>query len=315
MQPLAPHGAPRAGYVPPGLWVQAERIVRVSRVVSDLSRAESFYASALGFRVVSRGPVDPAVLHAFGIAHVGADEVLMRIGQEEIGLVQFVALGRPYPADSRSADLWFRHLAIVVTDMEAAYAHLRSNNQWQPISSGGPQTLPPSGGGVRAFKFRDPDGHPLELLWLPPGHGRAVWHELQPPAAGTLPFIGIDHTALAVSSTRRSLAFYRSLGMRPCDRSVNVGSAQSDLDGLRSARVKVTGLRPASNEGPGLKLLAYRPPGRPTESASVIDLSSDWVALAAVTATVEPTRAGEPRAITDPDGHRFVLMETRAQKG
>ena len=47
---------------------------------------------------------------------------------------------------------------------------------WRPISEGGPQLLPPSNGAVRAFKFRDPDGHPLELIWFPPGQGRAVWH-------------------------------------------------------------------------------------------------------------------------------------------
>ncbi len=36
-----------------------------------------------------------------------------------------------------------------------------------PISRGGPQVLPPSTGGVIAYKFRDPDGHPLELINSP----------------------------------------------------------------------------------------------------------------------------------------------------
>ena len=80
--------------------------------------------------------------------------------------------GPPYPAGSRSPDLWFQHFAIVVSDMDAAYARLRAAGV-PPISFGGPETLPEQNGGVRAFKFREPDGHPLELLWFPPGQGRA----------------------------------------------------------------------------------------------------------------------------------------------
>ena len=101
----------------------------------------------------------------------------MRLGAQDIALVQFARQGRPYPRDSRSDDLWFQHLAIVVNDMDLAYAHLSSHAGWRPISEGGPQLLPPSNGAVRAFKFRDPDGHPLELIWFPPAQGRAVWHQ------------------------------------------------------------------------------------------------------------------------------------------
>jgi hypothetical protein len=53
---------------------------------------------------------------------------------------------------------------------------------------------------VTAFKFRDHDGHPLELLAFPegrvPGPGRT--------ANGTGPFLGVDHTAIAVRDTARS---------------------------------------------------------------------------------------------------------------
>ena len=111
------------------------------------------------------------VLTALGVAERRANEVKMRIGEEEIVLVQFESAGREYPARSRSDDLWFQHLAIVVSDMDEGYSRLRSSGGWDPISTEGPETLPASSGGVRAFKFRDPDGHPLELLWLPPGVG------------------------------------------------------------------------------------------------------------------------------------------------
>jgi catechol 2,3-dioxygenase-like lactoylglutathione lyase family enzyme len=288
--------------------LEAQRIVRISRVVSDLNRAEAFYGAALGFRSVSRAPVDEVVLRALGAAGT-ASEVVMRLGNEEIALVQFAASGRPYAANSRSNDLWFQHLAIVVNDMDAAYARLSSNHAWQPISEGGPQTLPPSNGAVRAFKFRDPDGHPLELLWLPPGRGRSIWHGLRLTANAGL-FLGIDHSALSVASTRRSLAFYGSLGVRRVEQSMNRGPAQSHLDGLQDAPVRVTGLRAASPAGPGLELLAYQPPGRAMGPASVTDLSTDWVTIAALPAAVrDATGAIALRAIADPDGHRILLVD------
>jgi catechol 2,3-dioxygenase-like lactoylglutathione lyase family enzyme len=284
---------------PRHLWVQAESIAGISRVVADLGRSESFYRSALGFAALSRTAPDLEVLRALGLRETGAREARMRLGSEEITLVQFDARGREYPPDSRSDDLWFQHLAIVVSDMDAAYQHLRSNAHWRPISTDGPQTLRASNGGVRAFKFRDPDGHPLELLWLPPDRGRAVWQSARQAHAAALPFLGIDHSALAVSSTRRSLAFYRSLGLHITARSINAGPAQSRLDGLEAAQVRVTGLRPASLEGPGIELLAYRPRGRAMEGG--------WITLNAVTAGGAAGRIAKICALVDPDGHRIVL--------
>jgi catechol 2,3-dioxygenase-like lactoylglutathione lyase family enzyme len=314
MQSLSAGGA-AAAREPRNLWVQAESIVSISRVVSNLDRAERFYRSALGFSTVSRGPVDPELLKALGAGEQTASEIRMRIGQEDLVLVQFASTGRDYPAASRSDDLWFQHLAIVVSDMDEGYAQLRSRDGWQPISIDGPAALPASSGGVRAFKFRDPDGHPLELIWFPPGHGRSLWHERADAARSNEPFLGIDHSALAVSSTRRSLAFYRSLGLHIAGRSLNSGPAQSRLDGLSPARVRVTGLRPASPDGPGLELLAYRPPGRAPESANVTDLSTEWTTLGAVMAgsmeggmTSAPALPRKTATLSDPDGHRIVLV-------
>ena len=56
--------------------------------------------------------------------------------------------------------------------MDAAYARVRAAGV-QPISLNGPETLPERNGGVRAFKFRDPDDHPLEL-WLDGAAGAVV---------------------------------------------------------------------------------------------------------------------------------------------
>ncbi len=282
---------------------QAECILRVSRVVSDLDRAEALYRDGLGFHAMTRGRSDTATLAALGWDDADAEEVVMRLGAQDIALVRFARQGRPYPRDSRSDDLWFQHLAIVVNDMDVAYAHLSSHAGWRPISEGGPQLLPPSNGAVRAFKFRDPDGHPLELIWFPPGQRRAVWHD----GTSAAPFLGIDHSALSVASTSRSLAFYRALGLRVSARSVNRGPAQERLDGLPSARVRVTSLRPVSASSPGLELLGYRPSGRAAGMVFPNDLVTDWVTLA-----VRPSSGDSSFAVQDPDGHRLVLVHQGA---
>jgi len=246
-------------------------ILRVSRIVADRRRAEAFYGDVLGFRIFDRFE----------------RETIISLGDEEVALVEAEPAARPYPADSRSDDLWFQHLAIVVGDMDAAYAQLQRHAGWRPITEGGPQLLPPENGSVRAFKFRDPDGHPLELIWFPEGwRGRG----------STTPFLGIDHSAITVASTQRSIAFYEALGFAVSARSLNFGPAQERLDAVPNARVEVTGLR-SSETGMALELLAYNPPGRP---ATVVDgdIASDWVTLAGP--------AGEVR---DPDGHRLALVE------
>lgn len=276
----------------------AQRIVRFSRVVSDLARAEAFYRDALGFQTIHGRRSEP-----LPFITGEAEEIVMRLGEETIALVRFAELGWPYPPGSRANDVWFQHLAIVVNDMDAAYAHLLHQPGWQPISEGGPISLPASNGGVRAFKFRDPDGHPLELIWFPPGQGRAVWHE-QP--ASRL-FLGVDHSALTVRSTRRSVAFYRGLGLRVSERSLNHGPAQSGLDGLSDARVRVTALRPASTSGPGLELLGYLPPGRVAESEAPNDVVTDWITI-----MVSPPSGEVVRSRRDPDGHRLLLVDQGA---
>jgi catechol 2,3-dioxygenase-like lactoylglutathione lyase family enzyme len=268
----------------------ARRIVRISRVVADLDRAARFYRDALGFSVVARGPTRRAALAAAGVSRARAEQVVLRFGEQRIALVCFAAPGRRYPADSRSDDLWFQHLALAVNDIEAAYRRLCAHTGWRPISQDGPQLLPPSSGGVRAFKFRDPDGHPLELIWFPPGHRRA--HRSQ----------GIDHTALAVAATARSLKFYRALGLRVRERSLNHGPAQARLDGLPDARVQVTALRPSLVQRPGIELLGYRPPGRRAPASRPNDVVTDWITL-----DVAPTL----RAVRDPDGHLLLLSAGR----
>ena len=281
--------------------LHAQRLLRISRVVSDLDRAEVFYADALGFRRLGREPLGEATLAALGMEGNAGEQSIMRLGDDEIALVRFVRQGRPYPAGSQSRDLWFQHLAIVVRSMDAAYANLCAHRGWEPLSWGGPQQLPRANGSERAFKFRDPDGHPLELIWFPHGQGRAQWHHRR---AAATPFLGIDHSAIAVSLTSRSLSFYRRLGLAPGERSWNHGQPQSALDGLLDARVRVIGLRPTSPEGPGLELLRYRPPGRAMIAPRPDDRLTDWVTL-----VVSGLTRSSPGALRDPDGHLLVLED------
>ncbi len=275
--------------------VQARRVLRISRVVADLDRAEAFYRDALGFQALGRRPANLAGL---GAGPLRADEAVMRLGEQELALVRFTRPGRRYPASSHSNDAWFQHIAVVVNDMDAAYARLSAAQGWQPISEGGPQELPPDNGGVRAFKFRDPDGHPVELLWFPPGQGRPVWHGRTEPG----PFLGIDHSALTVTSGRRSRRFYAALGFTAADQTTNRGPAQHRLDNVALDRVNVTSLRPSSSNGPGLELLAYHPIGRGAGQPRLNDFVTDWV-------TIEVSNSlAHPRSLRDPDRHRLLLV-------
>jgi catechol 2,3-dioxygenase-like lactoylglutathione lyase family enzyme len=227
--------------------------------VSDMDAALNFYLGILGFqKILDRRIQDPAYARLHATAVRGTRVVRLRLGSEEIELTDYdLPEERPIPADSRSNDLWFQHIALVVSDIDKAYALLR-RSKVQHVSSG-PQTLPanlPAAAGIKAFYFRDPDGHNLELIQFPPGKGDPRWQH----SDGRL-FLGIDHTAIAVAETDRSLRFYRDLlGLRVAGTSENYGSEQEHLNGVFGSRVLITGLR--SQDGPGIEFLHYlAPPG------------------------------------------------------
>jgi catechol 2,3-dioxygenase-like lactoylglutathione lyase family enzyme len=199
----------------------------------------------------------------YGCFGVRARVVQMQLGEQQIELTQFISPPdlRPIPMPSYSNDLWFQHLAIVVRDMEAAWAQLRKHHVRQ--ISPRPQTIPVfnvGAAGIKAIKFRDPDGHNLELLWFPEGKGNPVWKR-----GGEDLFLGIDHTAMTVRSTENSLKLYRDLlGLTVAGGTLNMGTEQEHLDSLPGARVRVTGLTPEI--GPlGVEFLEYERPtaGRP----------------------------------------------------
>lgn len=241
-------------------YVQVQRIRAIGLTVTNCTRSLDFYTQALLFELVSDITVEGQDYSDLeGVAGAKIRIVTLRLKDEFIELMEYLNIqGKPIPSNSQSNDLWFQHLAIVVSDMDRAYAHLRSF-PIEPISVS-PQTIPPenkASGGVRAFKFKDPDGHDLELIWFPPDKGQDKWHQNSHRL-----FLGIDHSAIAISNTEQSLHFYRDLlGMQIDSRSLNWGATQSRLDNLPGAEVKITGLRPVQ-DGVGIELLDYVLPGK-----------------------------------------------------
>jgi catechol 2,3-dioxygenase-like lactoylglutathione lyase family enzyme len=240
-----------------------ERVDSVAITVSDMDRALAFYTQVLPFQVVAQTEVaGEAYEHLFGVFGLRAEIARLRLGEQEIQLIDYLAPeGRPIPVDAKSNDEWFEHVAIIVSDMDAAYALLRQHKVQH--ASSGPQTLPawnPNAGGIKAFYFKDPDGHNLEILAFPPDKGAAKWHQPGAPL-----FEGIDHTAIVVRDTEPSLAFFQgTLGLEVHGHSENYGVEQEHLNNVFGARLLITSLGAAA--GPSVEFLDYLAPttGRPT---------------------------------------------------
>jgi len=247
--------------------LEISRVAQVSMVVSDMDRSIDFYSNVLTFEKVSDVEASGADIEHFeGLFGVRLRVVRMRLGDEFLELTEFLTpRGRPIPADSHSNDRWFQHIAIITNDMGRAYQRLREHKL--RYASPSPQLLPAyitNAAGIRAFYFRDPDDHFLEILQFPPDKGDAKWHR-----AGDRLFLGIDHTAIVVGDTEASLRFYRdTLGMHVAGESENYGTEQEHLNNVFGAHLRITSLR--CTTGPGIELLEYLTPrdGRamPTDS-------------------------------------------------
>jgi catechol 2,3-dioxygenase-like lactoylglutathione lyase family enzyme len=299
----------------------------VGITVNDLDRAVAFYTGVLGFeRVADSEVTGEKHERLYGVFGLRLRTATLRLGAERVELMEFLApRGRPTPADSKSNDGWFQHVAIIVSDMDRAYRHLREHKVQH--ASSGPQLLPawnPNAGGIEAFYFRDPDGNHLEVLRFPPGKGDARWQRRD-----TL-FLGIDHTAIVVADTDASLRFYRdALGMTIAGTSENYGEEQERLNSVFGARLRITALRAA--QGPGVELLEYLAPrtGRPMPSDT--QSNDDWHWQVNVTAEVDvgdqAIRRGHYRYVSpgpvalgdssrllvrDVDGHA-VMLSTRSK--
>ncbi len=242
----------------PSVYSAVTQVTAVGLTVKNLDREVNFFTNVLHFVELSRSAATgPEVAALFGLPDAKIQTATLKLGEEQIVLTEHAAGGRPIPADSRSNDQWFQHIAIVVSDMDLAFASLRQNKI--KFVSTAPQELPAwnkNAGGIKAFYFRDPEDHVLEIIYFPAGKGDPKWQ--QPTSAL---FLGIDHTAIVVTDTDSSLAFYRgALGMRVAGTSENFGVEQEHLNQLFGARLRITALR--ADKGPGIEFLEYiTPPG------------------------------------------------------
>ncbi len=308
--------------------LQATAVDSIGITVADMDRALAFYTGVLRFAKVRDRELSGRQYELLtGVFGARSHIVRLRLGSEEIELTEFLSpRGRPMPADVRPNDRVFQHVAIVVRDLDEAYAVLRTHGVEH--ASTGPQRLPAwnaNAGGIGAFYFRDPDRHFLEILSFPPGKGQPRWHA----ADGV--FLGIDHTAIVVDDTSASVRFYRdTLGMHIAGESENYDVEQEHLNNVFGARLRITALRAAS--GPGIELLEYLAPrdGRPAppdlrandvahwqttviagDLDPLIGLARDHrIALVSPGPVDSPAPESRAGALTrDPDGHgiRFIV--------
>ena len=308
-----------------------QAVAAVGMTVSDMERAVAFYEDVLTFKKISDVEVYGSEYeHLMGVFGLRMRVVCIQLGGEVVELTEYLTpKGRPIPGDSRSNDHWFQHVAIIVSDMDRAYLWLRDHKVQH--ASTGPQRIPDwnkAAAGIRAFYFRDPDQHNLEILYFPPGKGDSKWH-----AKSDKLFLGIDHTAIVVADTDRSLKFYRdTLGMQVVGESENYGTEQEHLNNVFGARLRITGLR--ATTGPAIEFLEYIVPrdGRPMPIDSRANdiwywqihiLTSD-VAIISQALRKEKVTLISPGPITlpdaalgfdngimvrDPDGHALLLYQ------
>ena len=309
---------------------QVTQLESVGITVKNMDRSVDFYIKVLGFTKVDdveyRGDQVEKLKGIFGI---NVRVVRLQLGDEFIELTDYLtAGGRSIPEDQKSNDLFFQHIAIVVSDMNKAYQQLRKFNV-EHVSTA-PQTLPksiPEAEGIKAFYFRDPDDHNLELIFFPPGKGQTKWQAKK----GKI-FLGIDHTAIGVSSTNNSHRFYSDiLGIERKGDSWNKGNEQEHLNNVEGASLHITGYRPGT--GPGIEFLEYiyPGPGKPYPADSRPDDLWHWQTNLVVddvealykkftdTKTVFVSRelilqqtsgiSTKSFLVRDPDGHAVLIKE------
>ncbi len=296
-----------SGAPPPG---PGTRLARLALNIHDMARAAAFYQHTLGFQPL--GTPRPATAEHAALLGQPFESLTMALGDTRLELSRFLAPSAPYPADSRANDLWFQHFAITCRDIEGL-AQRAVQGGGRPITRSGPQTLPPASGGVTAYKFRDPDGHPLELL---------VPADAPSQARGSRPAQGhaIDHTALSVGDCNRAMAFYQEvLDLAPGARQTNSGPEQERLDDLSGVRVRVATLF-ASSPGPHLELLGYEEPRGRRQAPGATDIAATRTVftttdLTALEQRLNSHRRPRPRRIAnavlaqDEDGHWLMIEQ------
>ncbi len=308
-----------------------KKVSGIIHTVFDIEKVVAFFIDVLGFQEDHRftftgEPWDSL----FNKTNCQGIWVRLRLGEEFFSCIEFIPpQSMSYSKESKSNDKWFQHMAIATSNMEKAHAKLMEAGV-ESISEKY-QTIPSwnsAASGIKAFYFRSYNGHPLELIFFPLGKGDPKWQK----TSGLL--MGIDHTAICVTSTEKSLKFYQDfLGMEMVGSSLNYGIEQEKLSGVIGAKVQISALRFPNTSGIGVEFLEYLQPldGKSfCEETDTADLRGSFIVIEVenisslheklkdfsirplsrkIVEITTPFGFRKAFAILDPDGHRILLVE------
>jgi len=122
-------------------------IDHVAVVTTDVERAASFYAEALGF-------------HETGRLETGHRGTLVFLSLDGT-MVELFGGGEPKGPAEGQPDVGYKHICLLVDDVDVEYARLMARGVEFHMA---PTTVE---AGLRIAFFRDPDGNPIELLQRP----------------------------------------------------------------------------------------------------------------------------------------------------
>src|SRR5689334_6534326 len=130
--------------IQPASFSQIKKVDAIGITVSQMERSVKFYSEVLGFKKINDVELYGTEYEQLqGIFGLRMRIVRMQLGDEFIELTDYLTTGgRSIPEDAKSNDLSFQHIAIVVSDMDKAYQHLRKYMVMHV--STGPQTIPAS---------------------------------------------------------------------------------------------------------------------------------------------------------------------------
>lgn len=305
------------------------KVLGVLHVVYNLSKMAHFFENVLGYQHVQEWHWPKhAFDQLFELPTGEAKIARLQLGEESSYLLEF-SPSHPLPHyfEFNSHDLYFQHIAIVVSNMEKA--HQKVMDSGVKAISEDHQTIPEwneAAAGVKAFYFRSPEGHPLELIYFPPGKGKEKWQNPH------LLFLGIDHTAIVVSQTEASILFYHDfLGMEPIGGSLNYSETQEKLSGVTDPKVEITNLCFPNSNGMGIEFLDYvKPLGgrekihtnwkeRHLDTTTLIAIDNiDSIAHRLQEAKIHFSKVESVKLFDhyhkalwtiDPDGHSLLLLE------
>ena len=189
-----------------------------SPVVANLDTSVEFYTKVAGLQFGmpnTIGDANRSLLEIHGTPKATMRWAAARMpgGTCGIELVEFGGIDRK-PVQPKPYDIGATTLILQVRDMDAAVA--RAKEAGATIVSAGGAVIPfPNGRGGGAVLFRDPDGHYLEFLQLPPQPGRGQGGA---PASPDAPQGGGNivtwRPRIVVADGDKAAQLYRDLGFQ-----------------------------------------------------------------------------------------------------